>query len=157
MYRTSKLDARNAILLRVAELLGLRFATNLYEQLRSGDASLFDFENPFDETDLKEMREKIRPMAILSHSQGFLLRMKGVMSKDPKECKRLLTLSAKAFKEAITVSPSNRVSLRNYGDVLSFLQRDEEADVIYRQCLAFAPNDTNTLYKYGLYHFKIYY
>ena len=114
-----------------------------------GQTSLFKFQNPFDETDLKEMKEKVKPMAIISHSQGFLARMKGLLSKDLLERERLLTIAAKFFKKAVDVAPTSKISIRNFGDVIHALDKKPYAEVMYRLAIQVDGNDTNTLFKYG--------
>ena len=110
---------------------------------------MFEFQHPLDETDVKEMQERIKYMNIASHSRGFMLKMKAMTSSDPLERKRLLLAAAKCFSEAISVSPDNRVSLRNHGDTLAALDRPALAEHFIKRTIRIDPNDTNSLLKYG--------
>lgn len=142
-------EPRCLILLRLTELLGLRYSQGLYQELKEGTSDLFQFRNPIDETDVTKMKERIHQLNIISHSKGFLLRMKGIWSKDPLERERLLTLAADCFHEAISVYPHSTVSLRNYGDVLALIRRHGLAEHVYRRCIEINPRDTNTHFKFA--------
>ena len=117
--------------------------------METGSGDFFKFKNPLDETDLRAMKERIKEMNIIYHSQGFLSRMKGVLAKDPEERKRLLQISEKYFQRAVSICSRSKVSLRNYGDILSFTGNNCMADHIFTRCIELDPNDTNSLFKYG--------
>jgi hypothetical protein len=112
---------------------------------------LFEFQTALDETDIKKMKEVVKFMPLASHSQGFLLKMKGVLSKDPQEKTRLLYLSMDRFKRALSVNPDNRVTLRNLADVLGILDQNDYAKHVLEQTIKLDPRDTNSLFKYGGY------
>lgn len=97
------------------------------------------------------MKENVRESNIISHSRGFMLRLKGVLTKDPYEKKRLLEASEKFFSKAVSVCPFSKVSLRNYADVVTLLDRRPLANHLYKRCLQLDSKDTNTLFKYGLF------
>ena len=143
-------DARCYVLLRLGDLLGLRFSPGMYSQLCSRNAQIFRFTNPLDETDLRHFKERTKQMGLISHSKGFMLRMKGILSKDPLERERLLSMSAKCFSQALSMNPFSKVSLRNYGDVLYFLGRSPLAEHAFQRCVKIDPSDTNSLFKYGM-------
>ena len=142
-------DGRCLLFAEVARVLGLQFTSTTWQELRRNGRA-FDRHQPFTDTDLREMKERLKEMNIALHATGFMLKVKAKMSGNDDERKRLLELAAHQFELALDASPNNRITLRNLGDCLAALDRFDEAQDCYLRALAAAATDTTTLYKYAI-------
>jgi Tfp pilus assembly protein PilF len=141
-------DGRCLLMRRVSELLCLRFVDHTWKLLLSS-AELYGYEAPLEETDLIEMRERVRYMNIAAHSKGFVLKLMAMRATCGLEKRRLLVRAADAFQEALIINPDNKVTLRNLGDVYVELDDDVQARQCYKYAIRADRRDTNTLMKYA--------
>jgi len=142
-------DGRCLLFAEVARVLGLQFTSTTWQELQLNSRA-FDRYQPFTDTDLREMKERLKEMNIASHATGFMLKEEAKMSGNDDERKRLLELASHQFELALNASPNNRMTLRNLGDCLAALDRFEEAQDCYERALLADKRDTTTLYKYAI-------
>eukprot|EP00727_Mastigamoeba_balamuthi_P009543 m51a1_g5210 hypothetical protein (1212) ;mRNA; r:242382-246294 len=142
-------DGRCLLFNRVAVMLGLRFSGTTWREINENPKA-FDCFHPLTETDLKEIRERVKEMNIAAHSSGFVLKMRAKMTGNPEERKRLLTLAVQQLQRALEGNPDNKVTLRNLADCLTSLDELERASDCYTRALQADPHDCNTLYKYAV-------
>ncbi len=67
------------------------------------------------ETDFKELGIRVKHMSIISHAEGYLLKIAGLM----QESKELLNSALLSFEEALNSNPNNKFILRNCGKIIS--------------------------------------
>jgi hypothetical protein len=85
-------DGRCLLFVAVAGMLGLHFASTTWKEL-SRSPTAFERYQPFNDTDLKELRECVKEMNVAAHSAGFMLKTKAIMTSNLEERKRLLQLA----------------------------------------------------------------
>eukprot|EP01119_Soliformovum_irregulare_P021101 TRINITY_DN6964_c0_g1_i1.p1 TRINITY_DN6964_c0_g1~~TRINITY_DN6964_c0_g1_i1.p1 ORF type:complete len:1087 (+),score=286.12 TRINITY_DN6964_c0_g1_i1:199-3459(+) len=140
-------DGRCILFKKISKNLGLVF-TEATQRSCLENPNFFEFQQPFDETDLEDIQERIKHMNIVSHSEGFVLKMKA-SKKFKDESLRLYHLAIDKFKKALESNPNNRNSLRNLADCYTYLDQKSEAEFYYKEAIKSDPHDTNSLYKYG--------
>ena len=143
------LDGRCLLFRSVAQTLGLYFAPAIWKEAIVSPA-VFDQPYPFTETDLVELRERVKEMNVASHSRGYYLKTKAVAVKSPEERNRLLSLAVQQFSRALEGNPDNKVTLRNLGDCYILLGDADKAQDVYERSITIDPDDPNSLYKYGI-------
>mmetsp|Transcript_25879 Transcript_25879/g.36402 ORF Transcript_25879/g.36402 Transcript_25879/m.36402 type:complete len:629 (-) Transcript_25879:2-1888(-) len=139
-------DPRCLLFARVCDMLGLVFSPNV--QRACVEPSIFQFQFPFDEIDLIEIKETVKHMNIVSHAEGFVLKIKA-SRKRGEEAKRLYRLAIDCFKKALSIDPSNKHSMRNLADCYLHTDCFREAKFYYLRAIEMDPNDTNSLFKYA--------
>ena len=143
-------DGRCLLLRAASRMLGLRFTAAAWALLAHRADAYAHRVAPFTDTDLQELRERVKEMHVASHAAGFVHRMRALLAPQPGERARLLALAAQQFCRALAGNPDNKVTLRNLGDCLLLLDRGDEALDAYRRALAADPGDPNTLYKFAI-------
>eukprot|EP01119_Soliformovum_irregulare_P020844 TRINITY_DN6817_c0_g1_i2.p1 TRINITY_DN6817_c0_g1~~TRINITY_DN6817_c0_g1_i2.p1 ORF type:complete len:1128 (-),score=345.63 TRINITY_DN6817_c0_g1_i2:76-3459(-) len=140
-------DGRCLLFRTVAQAAGLVFsqvATTAFSE----NPKVFDFQNPFDETDLECLTVRVKQMNIAQYSEGFVLRLKA-SKRTGEESIRLNKLAIEKFQAALEANPGNRVTLRNLADSCVDLGDMEMALSYYQRAILADPRDTNTLFKYA--------
>jgi len=148
-HRVGLGDGRCLLFKATAQLLGLHFASTTWHELTQNPVS-FERYAPFNDTDLKEMRERVKEMNAAAHATAFMLKTKAMLMSNPEERKRLLQLAYQQFSRALACNPDNKVSLRNIGDCLVLLGHFERAMDMFLRALQSDPEDPNTLYKFAI-------
>jgi tetratricopeptide (TPR) repeat protein len=143
-------DARCVLFKALCEQLGLDFSTQSYE-LATRNPRLFDFQRPFEDTDLVDFVQRTKHLNIVAHSQGFLLRTKAMQKEADDEAQRLFQNAIDLFRSALHSDPSNKHSLRNLAECLACSGRAVEADFCFQAALNSDAEDTNTLFKYAIF------
>lgn len=115
----SELDGRSRLFKLLCDYLGLEFAASTYNSCLE-NPNVFDFQKPFDETDLVDIRETMKYTNIAIHSEGFVLKMKAA-KKSKEEATRLYNLAIDRFKMALASNPDNKNSLRNLADCYTLI------------------------------------
>eukprot|EP00028_Trichosphaerium_sp_Am-I-7-wt_P009830 CAMPEP_0168531082 /NCGR_PEP_ID=MMETSP0405-20121227/15165_1 /TAXON_ID=498012 /ORGANISM="Trichosphaerium sp, Strain Am-I-7 wt" /LENGTH=203 /DNA_ID=CAMNT_0008555675 /DNA_START=51 /DNA_END=658 /DNA_ORIENTATION=+ len=70
----------------------------------------FGSEEPFDDTDLEEIGERVKHMNIIAHAQGFFYHIKGmgIRVEDPGTSKKFYEVAIEKFGEALNSDPNNK-------------------------------------------------
>jgi len=139
---------------KVCKMLGLVFSMTTISAIGKPQSMMFRFQRPFDETDLEDMKESVKHMNIVSHSEGFLLKMKG-STKREEESRRLYLLAIDCFKKALVSDPNNKNSLRNLAECLMQIERHLEARFYYLRAIDSDPSDSISLFKYACFLDKL--
>lgn len=147
--RLGMVDGRCVLLRFVSHMLGLRFADTTWQEMLQ-DSTAFDRAEPFTDTDLTEIRVRVKEMNIAAHSAGFMLKVKAKMTDNAEERRRMLSLAIGQFHQALEGNPDNKVTLRNLGECHVSLNDYEEGLKCYIRALNAGPNDTTTLFKYAI-------
>ena len=147
--RLAMIDGRCILFKYVTHMLSLRFANTTWREILY-DSTAFDRAEPFTDTDLTDIREKVKEMNIAAHSAGFMLKVKAKMTDNTEERRRMLSLAIGQFHQALEGNPDNKVTLRNLGECHVSLNDYEEGFKCYVRALHAGPNDTTTLFKYAI-------
>jgi hypothetical protein len=110
------MDGRSFLFSLICKFLGLVFTPSTHEACMK-NPDIFEYQRPFDETDLVDIQERIKHMNIVIHGEGFVLKMKA-LRKTKDEARRLYLLAIESFKKALESDPNNKNSLRNLADCL---------------------------------------
>lgn len=146
-------DGRWILLQRTVQALGLQFANSswIYFNGESSD-QLFSCPKPFEQTDLAEMKGKVKFLDIVDLANGFVLKTKAIMNaSSQEERKRLLTLAISSFESALDSHPTNIVSLYNLADCLMLVNSIDRSREYYRKALLLENRNPVALFKYGLF------
>lgn len=147
--RLGMVDGRCTLLRVVSHMLCLRFADTTWQEMLH-DSTAFDRAEPFTDTDLTEIRVKVKEMNIAAHSAGFMLKVKAKLTDNAEERRRMLSLAIGQFHQALEGNPDNKITLRNLGECHVSLNDYEEGLKCYIRALSASPNDTTTLFKYAI-------
>jgi len=146
-------DGRWILLQRLVIVLGLQFANASWVSFQRDSAEqLFSCPKPFEETDLAEMKGKVKSLDIVALANGFVLKTKALMTaSSPEERTRLLTLAIDSFESAKQSNPNNVDSLLNLADCKMLLNEREQSKELYRRALTLQQRNPVALFKYGCY------
>ena len=149
-------NGKYLLLKRISKLLGIHFRSNIWNlfQLNSSSTTI-QFRNPFLETDIKQLKESIKYVHIINHSNGFVYKMKAMESTAKEETNRFYNLAIKFFEKALSSFPNNKDSLVNIADCYSSLEINQKASDYYKKALEEGKDDPTVLYKYGAFLEKI--
>ena len=94
---------------KVRKMMALAFTTRQYN---------FNLEQPFDDTDLDTIGERVKHMNIMAHAQGFFYHMKGLINRvdDPLNAQKFYETAIGKFEEALDANPNNK-EVRIYGQI----------------------------------------
>jgi len=82
---------------------------------------VFEYQKPFEETDLLDIKGRIKYMNIRN-----VLKMRA-SHKTKEEAKRIYLLAINRFKESLESDPNNKNSWRNIGDCYMQIDNNEDA------------------------------
>lgn len=92
-----------------------------YESSYLQGGLVFEYQKPFEETDLLDIKGRIKYMNIRN-----VLKMRA-SHKTKEEAKRIYLLAINRFKESLESDPNNKNSLRNIGDCYMQIDNNEDA------------------------------
>jgi len=133
----------------VQKMLGFKFFDRVNE-IFSHDPKTFDIPNPFDETDLEELGEKVKSIDIVDVAQAYVLKSKA-KSNSAAHPTRLLKLAAELLEDVLHVDPSNLFALIHMADCLKELGDNKRAEIYYRRAIRIDPEDVNLLRYYAVF------
>ncbi|PRP82853.1 hypothetical protein PROFUN_04716 [Planoprotostelium fungivorum] len=139
-------DGRSHLFSEVCKVMGLVMSVNAQQCFQFPSA--FELRAPFDEVDLEDFSERVKHMNIVSHAEGFVLKLKAAKKLAP-ESGHLYSLAIDRFRKALSSNPDNKNSLRNLADCYEFVDASEEANIYYQRAIDCDPHDTYTLFKYA--------
>ena len=144
-------DGRWLLLQRVAVVLGLQFDNSSWVSFQKDSAEhLFSCPKPFEDTDLAEMKGKVKTLDIVAFANGFVLKTKSLLTASSEnERKRLLGLAIHSFESALDSNPCNIVSLYNLADCLALDNQLDRAREYYRKSLLLENRNPVALFKYA--------
>eukprot|EP00029_Vermamoeba_vermiformis_P008493 TRINITY_DN3992_c0_g1_i1.p1 TRINITY_DN3992_c0_g1~~TRINITY_DN3992_c0_g1_i1.p1 ORF type:complete len:924 (-),score=198.60 TRINITY_DN3992_c0_g1_i1:32-2803(-) len=91
----------NCLFEKVRKMMALGFTNRQYN---------FNLEQPFDDTDLDAIGERVKHMNIMAHAQGFFYHMKGLINRvdDPLNAQKFYETAIGKFEEALDANPNNK-------------------------------------------------
>jgi len=122
-----------------------------YSLINNGEG--FNYGQPLDISNLQALNVKVKRMNISEHSSGFTAKLKAI-KRSGEESDRLYKQSISRFKKALDVCPFNRVTSRNIAECYLHFDERELAYHYFKRSLDSDPKDTNTLFKFAMYHEK---
>jgi hypothetical protein len=95
------IDFLTQVFERVKKMLGLQFNHRQFNFLA---------EQPFDDTDLESIGERVKHMNIIAHAQGFFYHVKGLVARvdDPTSAKKFYEIAISKYEEALDSNPNNK-------------------------------------------------
>jgi hypothetical protein len=111
------------LFLKVKDMMGLSFAPVVFTQLDTNPQYLAA-DSPLDPVDLEELTECVKHTNVIAHSQGYLLKMKGLMktkAKDVLSGQRFFQMAVDQCEESLNTNPNHKLTLRNCAQLLTFL------------------------------------
>lgn len=102
---------------KVSDMIDQTFIHCLFEKVRKMMALAFtnrqynfNLEQPFDDTDLDGIGERVKHMNIMAHAQGFFYHMKGLINRvdDPLNAQKFYETAIGKFEEALDANPNNK-------------------------------------------------
>lgn len=103
MKVTNVIDQKfmNCLFEKVRKMMALGFTNRQYN---------FNLEQPFDDTDLDAIGERVKHMNIMAHAQGFFYHMKGLINRvdDPLNAQKFYETAIGKFEEALDANPNNK-------------------------------------------------
>ena len=144
-------DGRWTLLQRVAAVMGIQFANSSWGTYHNDDTvRLFECPTPFQDTDLAEMKAKVKTLDIVALANGIVLKVKAITKANTAtERKRLLMLAIDAFQSALETNSSNSIALSNLAESLSLLGQNSRAKEIHQKAILLDKEDPMSLFKYG--------
>jgi len=150
-------------------MTALQFSTRLSKDLEEHRNNwLSRGEQPFDDTDLKEIGLRVKHMNIITHAEGYFFKLKGSIywDRDPLVAKRFFRKATKKFFEALDIDPNNSDTLCNIAEIkqrliegesrglahIKFKQTDPEviqAHEYYSRAIQANPLDATALFRYA--------
>jgi tetratricopeptide (TPR) repeat protein len=143
-------NGKHYLLKRISKLLGISFTTKIwnYYQLSS---HTFNFRNPFLETDIKQLKDRVKTLHLIDQSNGFIFKYRANLTSFADEKIRFFNLAIKYLKKSLSSFPDNRDSLILLGECLLSLGNVEEATEYFNFALELGKEDSVILYKYAAY------
>jgi len=118
---------------RVRKMMNMRFSSRLFN---------FNLQQPFDDTDLESIGERVKHMNIVAHAEGFFYHMKGLTNRveDPLNAQRFYEIAIEKFEEALDSNPNNKEILLSIA-LTYILMIEEENKAKAKPSAYLDPND----------------
>eukprot|EP01103_Thecamoeba_quadrilineata_P017072 TRINITY_DN5918_c0_g1_i1.p1 TRINITY_DN5918_c0_g1~~TRINITY_DN5918_c0_g1_i1.p1 ORF type:complete len:585 (+),score=95.88 TRINITY_DN5918_c0_g1_i1:3-1757(+) len=164
-----RVDGKLMLFKNIRKMTGLHFSTRLLKDFEENrNAWLSRGEQPFDDTDLKEIGLRVKHMNIIAHAEGVFFKVKGNVNwdRDPVVSKRFYRKATKKFLEALDTDPNNSDTLCNMAEVsqrliegesrglahMKFAETDpavQETQDFYLRAIRSNPNDATALFHFA--------
>jgi tetratricopeptide (TPR) repeat protein len=143
----TKTDLVCSLFLYTVKLCGLRLRSSAVEQFKNKES--FDFAEPLDESDIEEIKERVKSMSVAAFAEGYSMQMKAMNSANEHEAKRLYRLSLDKFKLAHDMEPGNIQALTQI--FVNMVQTDHPkvAESIYHSVVYGKLYDPEFLWRYA--------
>jgi len=138
----------------LSSIFGFHFRGTVHK-LFCKESSLYNVENPFDTHDINSLDERVKRTEIISHSQGNILKMQAMNSKNTKYATNLFNEALKYFRQSLQAVPRNQRTLRNVGDVFQHTKKYRLARLFYLTALDTSKSDPISIYKYAYFLHKV--
>lgn len=150
-YDLKRFLAQNSLLCvlfkKLTKYSGLKFTQYAEEEFSTNPES-FDSTEPFDDTDLEELGERIKHMNIVAAAMGYYLSQKALV-KSGEISYRLFQQAIEKFEEALSSNPGDKTTLRELANVQAILGEKELAKQYFKEAISADELDPITWLKYA--------